>query len=93
MTAPVLFDCGAIHPALAACRVEVARIRLHVANLGRPDDLVLGVALGDDVALGDVASTDPFPDQRIAIAEREKLQAHPAIIAPIANFRLRCQPR
>jgi hypothetical protein len=35
-------DCGAIHPALAVCRVEVTHIGVDVADLGRPDDLELG---------------------------------------------------
>lgn len=66
-------DRGAIHPALALCRIEVTFIGVHVANLGRADDLELGVTLGDDVALGDVARTDPFRGQQVAVAEREKL--------------------
>jgi len=48
---------------------EVARIRIHVPNLGWPDDLVLGVARFDLVELGDVPRSNQFADARIAVAE------------------------
>jgi hypothetical protein len=66
MISPTLPTAARSHPGLAARRVEVALIGVHVANLGRADDLVLGVTLGDDVALGDVAGAHPFPGERIA---------------------------
>jgi hypothetical protein len=46
-------------------RVEVPRVRFHVADLGRPDDLKLSEALRDDVPLGNVPRTLPLAGQRI----------------------------
>ena len=56
-------------------RREVARVRVDVADLGRPDDLPFGVARGDLLSLGDVARANPLPGARIAVAEGEELDA------------------
>jgi hypothetical protein len=52
---------------------ETARVRIDVANLGRPDELPFGVARSDLASLGNVARLDPLADQLIAIAEGEEL--------------------
>ena len=49
--------------------VEVARIRAHVADLGRSDDLPLGVLSGDLVTLCHVAGALPLSRDWIPLAE------------------------
>ena len=47
----------------------MARVRIHVADLGRADDLVLGVTLLDFAKLRDVARAGPLPGTRVAEAD------------------------
>ena len=56
-------------------RRERSRIRIDVADFGRPNDLPFREARGDLVPLRDVARAYPFPGAPVAVAEGKKLEA------------------
>ena len=64
-------------------RMKVPRVRVDVADLGRPDDLPFGVPCGDLVTLGDVPGSNPLTGDLAAVAEVvEEKARHAAIISP-----------
>ena len=54
---------------------EIARVRIHVADLRLSDDLPLGITRGDLVALGDVSRASPLAGKPVAVAELEEFEA------------------
>ena len=56
-------------------RIETRGLRVDVPNLRRSDDFPLGIARGDDLALGDVAHANPLAGYWTPEAEREQENA------------------
>jgi len=53
-------------------RIETRGLRIDVPNLRRSDDFPLGIARGDDLALGDVARANPLAGYWTPEAEGEQ---------------------
>jgi len=79
----------------AGVRAEAPIIRIDFADLGRPYELELCVARGDLVSLCTVARANPPACSRVAIVEREELDArHPELLlsCAVGLVRVPCVP-